>query len=157
MRRALAFAVAVSALAGCAVDGLDFRADDRVAIVAPDDRAEVALPLVVEWDATGLDPADRRFAVLVDRTPPPPGRAPAWLFRNATDCSGDECASAAYLAERDVFLTTDTSITIEQVPARRSGDRPMHDITVVLLDAAGERSGEAAWTVRVEVDGSEPT
>ena len=58
-----------------------------------------------------------------------------------------------YLALRDVHRTTSTSFTVHQVP-RLSGDQRkhhLHELTIVLLDAAGRRVGEGAWSVQFDV------
>lgn len=153
-RPVLALALAL-ALNACALHGLSLVQDDRVDVIAPDDRAEVTLPVTVRWTVDDELPAGASFAVFVDRAPQPPDRAPAWLFRNSTDCSGDECASGEYLERRDVYLTTDTELTISHVPPKNDDGRGrFHEATVVLLDESGERVGEGAWSVRFEVEDS---
>ena len=50
--------------------------------------------------------------------------------------------------------TTATSFTVEHVN-RLSGSqsgRQLHEVTVVLLDARGQRVGEGAWSVQFEVE-----
>lgn len=49
-RPACAFALTVSALSGCATEGLAFRVDDRLEIVAPPGESTVRLPVTVDWE-----------------------------------------------------------------------------------------------------------
>lgn len=120
-------------IAGCSARGLSFRQDDRVDVVAPEDRSEVSLPLTVRWTTEGLAP-DTRFGVAVDTTPPRPGEAP----------DDDDL----------VVTTTDTEVTLEQLgSSSRAGDRGVHRITVFLLDEDGRRVGESSWRVDVELEG----
>jgi len=145
-------AAAVSA-SGCSVSGLAIRSDDRVDLLAPAERAEVTLPLVVDWEADDLavGPGGHTFGVLVDRTPPRPGRTLESLFDGGDDCHGiDGCPDAAFLAQRLVFRTTDTELTLDHIPAS-TGERGFHVVTVVLLDDGGARDGEGAWSRRFEI------
>jgi hypothetical protein len=149
----------VALLPACGLSGLSFVQDDRVDIVTPDDRAKVDLPVRVSWTvedfATGSGKGS--FGVFVDRTPQRQGETLAWIFRGDDACKGTSaklCAAPRYLAQRNVFQTTSRSFTIEQV-ARLSGaqsGRQFHEVTVVLLDAAGRRSGEGSWSVQFEVE-----
>jgi hypothetical protein len=156
LRRAGAVLALSLVLGACALNGLSLVVDDRVDVIAPGDRAEVTLPVTLRWTAdTDELPTGASFAVFVDRAPQPPDRAPAWLFRNSTDCSGAECASEEYLERRDVYLVSDTELTISHVPPKNDEGRGrFHEATVVLLDDDGARIGEGAWSVRFEVEDS---
>ena len=154
MRRALLVACAVALLtSACAVSGLSFRQDDRLSFVTPRDRSEVRLPVTVRWDVRDFDvPGDGSFAVFVDRAPQPPGKSLTWLARGDDACrAADGCPNAAWYAERDVFTTTNTAFTIERLPRQADGRRDLHEVTVVLLDAAGRRVGETGWTLQLQV------
>ena len=72
--------VALSAvLPACSrFDGLAFREDTRVDVVAPTDRAHVRLPVTVRWKSTTDAYA---YGVYVDRAPQPPGERLAWWDR----------------------------------------------------------------------------
>ena len=151
-------AIVAAIASGCATHGLSFVTDDRIDIVAPHDRSEVALPFTVEWTArdVAIGPDAGRFGVFIDRAPPPPGQTAAWLFRGETGCKGrgrDRCATAEFLADRQVFETTDTALTITNIQDLTGNDsrRQFHEVTVVLLDATGARVQESAWSVQVEV------
>ena len=69
-----------------------------MSFVTPGDRAEVRLPVTIEWtvsdfDVTGPDGSARRdagsFGVYIDRTPQPPGEKQEWLVRNDQMCKND--------------------------------------------------------------------
>ena len=156
--RLVLVAVALLVLPACGFSGLAFVQDERVDIVRPEDRDEVRLPLRVTWTVEdfAVGPGKGSFGVLVDRTPPRPGKTLSWLFRGDAACKGSSaslCAQPAFLAQRNVFQTTARSHTIEQV-ARLAGTqagRQFHEVTIVLLDEAGRRVGEGAWSAQFEV------
>lgn len=144
------------------MNGLSFVEDTRVDIVQPDDRSEVRLPVTIEWTVEDFDvgPGRGAFGVLVDRAPPPPDKPLQWLFRDDLGCKGEGarvCASERYLADRAIFRTTETRVTLQQVPRLVGSEagRVLHEATIVLLDAKGERIGESAWTVQFEVEGED--
>ncbi len=144
---------------GCIQQGLAFRVDDRLKIESPKARSEVALPVTIRWtvkDFTiagpGSVPAGKDsgyFAVFVDRSPQPPNKTLAWTARKDRTCRpADGCPDAEYLAARNIYTTTDTSITFEQLPRPSDRNRKeRHEVTVVLLDPSGRRIGESAFFV----------
>jgi hypothetical protein len=156
-----AVAAAVSLLAsGCISQGLAFRVDDRMTIEAPKDRSEVTLPVTVRWsikDFTIVDPgsastSDKNtgyFGVFVDGAPQPPGKKLAWVARKDRSCRpADGCPDAEYLAARNIYSTSDTSITFDQLPRPSDKNRKeRHSVTIVLLDPDGRRIGESAFQV----------
>jgi hypothetical protein len=158
--------VCVALVSGCGVRGLNFTDDKRLSFVTPGDRAEVRLPVTVEWTVrdfqrTGPDGSARpdagSFGVYVDRTPQPPGEKQSWLVRNDPSCKRDPavCVEDDFLAQRDIHATTETTFVIERLPSP-SGDakrrREFHEVTVVLLNGRGERIGESAFVRQFEVD-----
>lgn len=155
-------AVLIAVFPACGVSGLSFVQDERVDIVRPEDRAEVRLPLRLDWTVEdfAVGPGEGSFGVFVDRAPQPSGKTLGWLFRGDPSCKGTDnrlCSTTAFLAQRNVFRTTRTDFTIEQVN-RLSGSqtgRQMHEATIVLLDEGGERVGEGAWSVQFEVEGED--
>lgn len=163
--RALA-ALAVLGTTACVPQGLAFRLDDRLTITAPQDRAEVTLPVTIDWEVEDFDvvepgTAPREgagyFAVFVDRAPVPPGKTLAHVARKDTGCRpADGCPDAEYLASRGIYTTTDTQLVLEQLPRGDDEDRrERHTATIVLLDGAGARLGESAFEVVFEVDRGE--
>lgn len=157
MRRLLNCAIVVALLAasGCGIGDLKFREDRRIEIESPADRAEVQLPIVVEWKAqrsriggTDSGPADpgRHFGVFVNVVPQPPGKGLEYFFRKDPTCRpAKSCVTAEYLARVGVFETTETTFTIENI-GQRSGvpkdQQDWHEVTVAMLDASGRRIGE---------------
>lgn len=155
MRRRAAAAAALAVFtSGCGFSDLAFRQDDRLRFLSPDDRAEVTLPLTVRWAVEDFEvgPGAGSFAVFVDAAPQPPGRSLDWLARDDDACRPSEgCPDERWYATRDVYPTTDTEITIDQLPARSDDRRELHEITVVLLDEEGRRVGETGWTLEFQV------
>jgi hypothetical protein len=145
-------------LPACGIHGLSFVQDERVDIVTPKDRAKVSLPVRVSWTAKDIEvgPGKGSYGVLVDRAPQRPGKTLAWIFRGDDGCKGagaSLCEQPQYLAQRNVFRATGRSLVIDQVSrlAGAQSGRQFHEVTVVLLDGAGRRIGESAWSVQFEV------
>jgi hypothetical protein len=163
--RLAAVAAALSLLtSGCVQQGLAFRVDDRLTIDAPKARSEVTLPVTVRWsvkdftvvapDAGGAATKDTGyFAVFVDRTPQPPGKPLSWIARKDRTCRvADGCPDAEYLAARNIYSTSDMSLTFEQLPRpSNKREKERHNVTIVLLDAQGRRIGESAFYVEFVV------
>lgn len=152
----LAICVLLLLLTGCQVSALQFRNDDRLHFTSPHSRALVKAPFTVSWSmkdftATGLDgftgSHSGAYAVFVDRAPMPVGRNLKWLARNDAGCKRDpRCPDAAYLSDRGVYVTTHTSITLDQLPAAPDGvGDEQHYVNVILIDGTGHRIGESAW------------
>lgn len=165
--RAAAVVFATTLLvSGCRLDGLAFRADERLEIVAPANRATVTLPFDVRWtveDFTTTGPSEETsddagyFAVLLDVSPMPPGESLAYFARDDETCRPSEgCPDEAYLAERRIYTTRATTFTVDALADTRPTDRPSapddHEITIVLLNGKGERIGESAFRRTVIVD-----
>lgn len=139
--------VAVSVFAsGCAVRGLSFVADTRLEIVGPEENEEVSLPFSVDWT---VDDYEGSFAVFFDRSPMRPGRDLRSLVPEGDACRAEPgCPDAAWLADRNIYVTDANRVVIERLPERRDNNRAQdrHDVTIVLLDSHGRRSGESAFT-----------
>jgi len=155
-RLALALALATAA-SGCAVNGLAFRNDDRVDIVAPKDRAEVTLPVTIRWTADDLDDAGGGpfFAVFVDREPIKPGQSLRAIADDSCNRTAG-CPDLAYFEDRYVFVTDENAVTLDALPRKGSSSRESaqdrHEATVILVDAEGRRIGEAAYTVEFTLE-----
>lgn len=161
MRRTTALRTAALALcalttAGCQLDQLQFKNDHRLTFEAPRARQRVQVPVTVSWSMkdfslTGLDGSSDSgrgaFAVFVDRAPMPVGKDLKWLGRSDAGCKRDpRCPDKQYLADRGVFVTTDTSLTLDVLPRAADGvGAEEHFVNVVLLDGTGHRIGESAW------------
>ena len=138
------------------MSNLQFRNDDRLSFESPKARHRVTAPVTVSWSMkdftpTGLngsaDTSEGAYAVFVDRAPMPAGKDLRWLFRNDSGCKHDaHCPTQQQLTDRGVFVTTETSVTIDVLPqvGQGVGDE-QHYVNVVLLDGTGHRIGESAW------------
>ena len=152
----LAVPLLVLSLSACGIDRFQFRNDHRLTFEQPEERSLVELPLTITWqmegfDAVGLDGSAETgrgaYAVFVDRAPMPVGRDLRWVMRNFPGCDVDaQCPTVDQLAERDIHLTTDTTVTLEELGASStaSGDEE-HYVNVVLVNGEGERMLESAW------------
>ncbi len=143
-------------LAGCGITDLEFTNDDRLEFVSPTERELVSIPVTIEWTMedlalSGLDGStaeDGAFVVFVDQAPMPVGRDLAWLAREDASCARDgRCPDAEHLAAQGVYVTTDTSITLDRLPRAGGPDSrdEEHFVNVVLVDATGKRVRESAW------------
>jgi hypothetical protein len=159
LRRCAAIVALALVSGACGVNGLSFKQDERVDIIRPHDREKVSLPVRIDWTAknVAVGPDRGTFAVVVDQAPPRSGQTLPWLFRGESTCKGAAgkkvCASSDYLSERGIYTTTATSFVLERVNKLTGNERKrqFHEVTVVLLDAHGRRSGEGAWQVDLEV------
>ena len=106
---------------------------------------------MADFDAVGLDGSSDKgrgaFAVFVDRAPMPVGKDLKWLARRDKGCQRDaRCPDAEYLADRGVYVTTDTSLSVDRLPNAGDGvGKEQHFVNVVLVDGTGHRIGESAW------------
>jgi hypothetical protein len=83
----------------------------------------------------------------------PPGRTLDWLAREDDACKETPgCPSETWFADRDVYATSATELTIDDLPDLTEGERrDFHEASVVLLDRQGRRVGESAFTVEFQV------
>lgn len=156
-------ALAALLLTGCGVNGLSFTQDQRVEVVSPEDRSVVDLPLTVRWKVTGdfsvtgptesSEPDSGYFGVFVDRSPVPPGAKLESLADEDQVCAATPgCPDETYLADRNAYAATSTTLVIEELPDLTLGQsRDFHRVTVVLLDGTGRRIGESAFSVEFEI------
>lgn len=153
---------ALSGATGCSANlsQLSFRVDKRLAFLSPKSRSLVAEPVNLRWtmrDFTvagpGSAPAGKRsgyYAIFVDQAPIKPGQTLKSVARGDRACQLDpRCPDAKYLEDRQVYTTTQTSLTLPRVvPLTGTADKTqLHEVVVVLLDTAGRRIGESAWFV----------
>ena len=152
--------------ASCSTSGLQFSQDERIEFVAPRYREKVTLPMTVEWtvkdfNVSGPTSNARNdagyFVVLLDVDPLPVGQTLRYYARDDRGCRPDSgCPDKKYLAERRIHPTTKTMFRIEQLPTAPgidldSGDRNLHEVTILLLDGLGTRTSESLWTQTFEV------
>ena len=159
-RALLAVAVAVL-LGGCGIthmQDLSFRVDSRLHFTSPQPRTKLHQPVRLTWTmrdfriaAAGSEPPSQNagyFALFVDRTPIRPGQTMHAVGSSDPVCKRDpKCPTATYLAQNQIYTTTQTSFTLPQI-ANISSDTERvqhHTVTIVLMDTAGHRIGESAW------------
>ena len=143
--RACAMACALLLLAGCATEGLAFVRDDRVTIDEPDDNQTVRLPFVVRWTASDYD---GRFVVFFDRSPMRPNQSLRSLVPEDDPCRTEpDCPDEQWLEDRNIYVTNASPLRVERLPDERDNDRAKdrHELTIILLDETGRRSGESAF------------
>ncbi|HET6809707.1 MAG TPA: hypothetical protein VFH50_01705 [Acidimicrobiales bacterium] len=160
-RRILLGGLLVLAAAGCGVahpQDLNFTVDKRLQFQSPPARALVAAPVTVRWTMAGFRvepegsapsrPDAGYFAVFVDRAPIRPGQTMRAVATGDQVCLHQAgCPDAAYLAARQIYTTTATSLTLQQIPPLSGNVQRVqyHSVTVVLMDTTGHRIGESAW------------
>lgn len=147
------------ALPACRTEGLAFRQDHRLTIVAPDDRTTVSLPFRMRWRAhdVAVGPGEGRFAVFVDLDPPAPGSSLTDFARRDLSCRAiPECPDEQWFNTHGILLTRARSIDIEFLADRRPANRPRtrdrHRLTLIVLDERDRRVGETADDIEVFVD-----
>ena len=139
----------------CRATGLQFRQDAAFRILAPQDRATVTIPFMLQWTdpANGLENG-LRYGVFVDRPPPPLWGKVRRTLGRSRPCLLPDAPSPQCLREEGVYLTSDHSLSIEVLPPRFGSPRGLedvHEITVVPLSPSGERLGESAAHVIVRI------
>jgi hypothetical protein len=138
----------ITTLAGACGNGLLFARDARLRIVAPRDMETVALPVHLRWTSTVAPSGDTRYAVFVDVLPVHPGqnlRAVA-----GPRCAGvPSCVDEALLNRHSVYLARAPRLDLDALPilGPPKGERDVHHVTIVLVDAGWRRLGESAWSV----------
>lgn len=141
--------IATGALLGTACGGgTQFAEDGRVRIVSPRNLATVSTPVRLRWTDTAASGSPPLYAVFVDHLPVHPGQNLRSMA--GTTCAGvATCVDMAWLNRHDVYLTNQPRLDLETLPilGTPKGERDVHEVTIVLVDAAWRRLGEAAWGV----------
>lgn len=158
LRALMAPTILILLASACMPEGLAFVQDDRIEIVSPEGHTKVSLPVTIEWtvddfevtgpDGRGVDDAGY-FGVFVDTTPVPPNRPLEWIARDDRVCQNTPgCPDETYLADRGVYSTSETSLTLKRLPDLDAYQgHETHEVTVVMLDGTGRRISENAWHV----------
>jgi hypothetical protein len=130
-------------LGGCS--GLEFRQDRRLEFTAPASNALTHLPVTLSWSmkqypTTAADAGG--FAVFIDRHPVKVGHNIDSVLPEGTR------PSATLLANANVYLTVVDHLRLTVVPDldNDTASRQRHTATIVLVDAAGNRINESAWS-----------
>lgn len=153
----LATALVMSA---CNTAGIRLTNDTRLSLVTPQDGTTVTLPMKVRVSVHGVrlmppGSGDGYYlAVLVDRAPMHTDGSLLDLVDQQCRHTGNGCATLAYFADHDVYLTSSTQLTLSNVPetALHRQSRSVHQVDVVLIDGAsnsrvGDSLAEASFRV----------
>ena len=158
-RTGLLASVLCFVLAGCQLSqlgNLEFKNDKRLIFTSPKKLSTVKVPLTISWtmkDFT-IAPEDGttsktsgEFAVFVDLAPIQVGKNIASIGKNDPQCRGNaRCVTKTYLAAHNIYVTTDTHLTLPFLPQAKMGSgNEQHEVTVVLLDGTDTRRVESAW------------
>jgi hypothetical protein len=140
---------------GCAKAPL-FVVNHDVRITTPSQMATVSAPVHVSWRTTKLPSTATQYLVFIDTPPIHPGQSVRAIASGDSSCiAAAGCPNAAYLAARDIFLTRQQSATIPFIAALNGIEGhdalPIHEVTVILIDRAGRRVGEYAYTTQFRV------
>lgn len=155
--------LAVLVLTSCGITRTDspisFSADHRLSFDAPDQEADVELPLRLEWDVDDFPLRDgNRFAVFIDKPPVGPKRTVRLQVCTEGEKLPPQLGSTRKACKDDrtrIYLADDTSLTIPCFEPRFDApkrQRNAHTATVVLVDGSDRRVGQAATRVRFHVD-----
>ncbi len=159
MRSALANvaagAIVAASLSGCgefSATGLQLRQDDSIEFESPGDGRAVQAPFALAW-SDDARPAGSRYAVVINRSPMPPGERLDW-FLDDDACDGrDNCPSLDELRLRGVVVTDEPTAEIVVVPSVIGGREGRDDEFIVIrIDADGRRISEAAFLQRLDVE-----
>jgi hypothetical protein len=161
--------VALMASAGCAtsLDGLEFHNDNRLTISSPHENAKVVVPFTLHWTmsdftvvAAGQGPVASDtgyFAIFVDRSPVKAGQTLNAVNKNTPSCKDTAlCTTKSYLAREQVYTTTKDQLRLGSVAdiVGNNESTQYHTATVVLMDTAGRRISESAWSVEFRMRAS---
>lgn len=130
-------AVAAVGVGGCS--GLEFVQDHRLSFTAPASDQLTRLPVTISWSMK--TPGDYHFGVFVDQQAVKVGQNIDSVLPKDTK------PTTALLAEANVYETDQDHITLRFIPDLQydRASRQRHDVTIVLLDASGNRINESAW------------
>lgn len=140
---------AVLALAVLVKGPRAFSADQSLRITAPTPLATVTAPFTVSWQAPKV--SGRQYGVFVDIPPISVGGSLRNLAGATCQAVKTCLPSDAQLSSEGVFVTASDQVTIPTLSVGASvGEQqkyPIHEITIVPLNSAGQRVGTAAWQV----------
>ena len=150
-------ALTATSASACDVSRLQFKNDHRLSFESPKDRQKVSTPFTISWSMKDFDTSggldgttdDHHgvFAVFVDRAPMPVGKDIKWIGHGDTSCQRDpRCPDKEYLNSKGVYITQDSSISLDTLPPAPDGvGDEEHYVNVVLLNGKGQRIGETGW------------
>jgi hypothetical protein len=147
-------------LVACRTSGLEFEKNDSLRMLTPRANSLVKLPVTLRWAPADLPRGGAdglsTYAVFVDRAPIGPGKTLKSVCEQGDlicrDTKGQPDQS--YLEQRDVYLAPRNRLKLLAVTDhknRYAGSKVIHEATVVMLNAAGERVGEESYSVEFRV------
>jgi hypothetical protein len=154
---------------GCAtsLNGLEFHNDNRMKITEPHQNDLVSAPITLRWTMTdftvaaqGAGPVNDDtgyFAVFIDRSPVKPGQTLTAVSKHTPSCEHTTlCTTKSYLAGEQVYTTTNDELRLRSVGDILSNNEStqFHTATVILMNTAGERISESAWSVEFRMHSS---
>jgi hypothetical protein len=140
--------VAVVGVGGCS--GLEFKQDHRLSFIAPASDQLTHLPVTISWAMRTS--GDYHFGVFVDQQAIKVGHNIDSVLPDGTK------PTRSLLAEDNVYKTDQDHVTLRIVPDVQydKASRQRHAVTIVLLDAAGNRINESAWTREFDLPRNTP-
>jgi hypothetical protein len=140
--------VAVVGVGGCS--GLEFKQDHRLSFIAPASDQLTRLPVTISWAMRTS--GDYHFGVFVDQQAIKVGHNIDSVLPDGTK------PTRSLLAEDNVYKTDQDHVTLRIVPDVQydKASRQRHAVTIVLLDAAGNRINESAWTREFDLPRNTP-
>lgn len=149
-RRLPAVAIALALASGCAANPL-FTVDSSLQFTAPRELSTVTAPVRVAWRTRDLPSGAQQYAVFVDRRPLAPGQN-LRVLADDTCKNTRGCPDAGYLRDLGIFLSTEPEVMLDSLPVLGgmvARDRPVvHQVTVVLINAEGDRVGEYSYDLQ---------
>lgn len=152
LRIVLTALTCVATLSGCSdYTALAYHQDRSLHFTAPPARTLVKVPFTLRWEQPA-SPATS-YAVFIDRAPVRPGHSLRDVAGKDEACKKNPaCPDAQYLADRGVYVTTDSELTLTSVaPLTSQESIQLHDAVVVMLDARGRRIGESGWRLEFKL------
>lgn len=129
----------------CGCSGLEFSQDRRLTFDSPASDKLTHLPVTLSWSmqdfrTTGSNPG--QFAIFIDQQPVKVGHNVDSVLPDGTR------ATPTLLANSNVYVTSADRLRLTVVPAlgNDTASRQRHTATIVLINAAGNRINESAWS-----------
>lgn len=105
----------------------------------------------MRWEASS---PPHRWAVFFDASPMRPGQTLRSLVPLGDPCLADAgCPDEKWLADRNVYVSSATRLTVQQLPDFRGENRSrdQHEVSIVRLDERGARVGESVFVREFEI------
>ncbi|MEA3020525.1 MAG: hypothetical protein QOI47_2049 [Actinomycetota bacterium] len=137
---------------GCAYNGLQFVRDDRLQIVGPRENERVRIPFTVDWKLKGYT---GRVGVFFDRAPMATKKGLLSLVGRNDPCRRrSDCPDTTWLSQHGVYVVDRAPLRVDFLEDLRASHNvaDRHTMSIVLLDGANRRVGEATFVREFIVD-----